>query len=310
MTVSDPSTWEGAPVLGGHGELLGHVDTIVFTETTGRATWVAVLGAQHTAMVPLDHAGHDGQMLHVPYSAEQLLGAPRHDPAQPLSPQDEQDLHRHYGVLSTLPVASTGPDTEPGHPTAPGDSPGVTPAGWTVWSEEQLRAGVQRRPFARVRLVRYIVTENITYTVPVRREEVRLEQVPLDEGDNSDRLADDHPGLLAEDVHEVVLHREEVLFTTHTVPVERVGMVCRVVTEPQHISGQVQAEHFAVEHTHTGDEQTGQDPAATTARTAGGPAPSRARRPTATRPSPRSGTAQTFLVPGGDHGQSSASSVC
>ncbi len=221
-----------------------------------------MLGAQHTAMVPLDHAGHDGQVLHVPYSAEQLLGAPRHDPAQPLSPQDEQDLHRHYGVLSPLPVASTDPDANSGHPTAPGDSRAAAPAGWTVRSEEQLRVGVQRRPFARVRLVRYIVTENITYTVPVSREEVRLEQVPLDEGDNPDGLADDHPGLLAEDVHEVVLHREEVLLTKQTVPVERVRMVCRVVTEPQHISGQVRAEHVAVEHTDTGDEPAGQDPAA------------------------------------------------
>ena len=46
-------------------------------------------------------------------------------------------------------------------------------------SEERLRVGMESRESAPARLRKYVVTENVTKTVPVRREEVRLERVPL-----------------------------------------------------------------------------------------------------------------------------------
>lgn len=223
MTTPDArGSWAGAPVLGRQGELLGHVEGTLVDDATGRPTWVAVLGRRHTALVPLTEARHDGAALHVPYVAEQLRTAPRHVPGRRLGDAQAQDLCRHYGVLPDPPV----------------------PPPAMVRSEERLWVDVQRRPFVRVRLVRYIVTEDVTFTVPVRREEVRLEEVPLDAewaaGAVDADPADEH-------VAEMVLHREQVSFTTHTVPVERVRLVRQVVIGEQQVTAQLGTEHVEIE---------------------------------------------------------------
>ena len=46
-------------------------------------------------------------------------------------------------------------------------------------SEEELRVGTQQREAGRARLRKYVVTEQVTQTVPVRHEEVRVEREPI-----------------------------------------------------------------------------------------------------------------------------------
>lgn len=210
---------------------------MLFSEVTGRATWAEVRGRRHTALVPLDHADHDdhaGTELHVPYSAEQLAQAPHHDPARRLDPRQEQELYLHYGLpWGTSVPAPAGPSTEQAHVGTDRGTAG------TVRSEEQLRIAVERRPYARKRLVTHIVTEDRTFTVPVRRPEVRLEAVPLrDPGTDGPDRQDE----LREDVHETVLYGEEVVVTTRVVPLERVRLRRHVVTGEQRVTEELRAE--------------------------------------------------------------------
>ncbi|WP_324275183.1 YsnF/AvaK domain-containing protein [Blastococcus brunescens] len=51
-------------------------------------------------------------------------------------------------------------------------------------SEERLVVGTERVATTRARLVKYIVTEEVQITVPIRREEIRLEEVPIDAPDD------------------------------------------------------------------------------------------------------------------------------
>ena len=53
-------------------------------------------------------------------------------------------------------------------------------------SEEELLVGKARQETARVRLRKYVVTEQVQTTVPVQREEVRVEREPITEA-NRDR---------------------------------------------------------------------------------------------------------------------------
>lgn len=46
-------------------------------------------------------------------------------------------------------------------------------------SEGRLNVGTQTREAGRERLQTYVVTENVTQTVPVSREEVRIEREPI-----------------------------------------------------------------------------------------------------------------------------------
>ena len=54
-------------------------------------------------------------------------------------------------------------------------------------SEEQLRVGTERREAGRARLRKYVVTENVTQTVPVQREEVRVEREPITDANAATR---------------------------------------------------------------------------------------------------------------------------
>ena len=95
-------------------------------------------------------------------------------------------------------------------------------------SEEELRVGTTEREAGRVRLKKYVVEEDVTKTVPVRREEVRIEREPITDANRGD--ATDGPDI-TEAEHEVVLHEEEVVTEKRTVPKERVRLEKDVETE-------------------------------------------------------------------------------
>jgi uncharacterized protein (TIGR02271 family) len=109
-------------------------------------------------------------------------------------------------------------------------------------SAEQQRAGVVNVVVGRARLVTFVVTEEQTFTVPVRRQEVRLVYEPAPANDQS--VTSVQP---AEETHEVILLSEQVQFTTRVVPVERVRMVRRVVRTGQIVIDQIRSEQLDVE---------------------------------------------------------------
>ena len=88
-------------------------------------------------------------------------------------------------------------------------------------SEEELRVGTTERETGRVRLRKYVVEDEVTETVPVRREEVRVEREPITDANATTRL--DGPAI-SEEEHEVVLHEEEVVVEKRAVPKERVRL--------------------------------------------------------------------------------------
>ncbi|GAB3493637.1 PRC-barrel domain-containing protein [Flexivirga lutea] len=96
----DPGSLQGVDVMGADGSKLGTVDAVYLDDATSQPQWVAVAteGADDATMVPLATAQFDGERLTVPYDDQQLRDAPHHDPSGRLTPKDEQDLYRHFGV--------------------------------------------------------------------------------------------------------------------------------------------------------------------------------------------------------------------
>jgi uncharacterized protein (TIGR02271 family) len=110
-------------------------------------------------------------------------------------------------------------------------------------SEEQLNVGVQARPVTRAVLRKYIVTEEVTRTFTVRREEVRLEQIPVTDLDISASAT----AVLEPEEYEVVLHEERPVFGTEIVPVERVRLRKEVVTEYVAVGDQLRKERIELD---------------------------------------------------------------
>lgn len=100
-------------------------------------------------------------------------------------------------------------------------------------------AARRQQPIGRVRLRKYVVTENVTQTVPVSHEEVRIEREPITDADDAVSGVE-----ISEDVQEVELKGERVVVSKETVPVERVRIGTETVTEEQQVSEEVRREQI------------------------------------------------------------------
>jgi uncharacterized protein (TIGR02271 family) len=108
-------------------------------------------------------------------------------------------------------------------------------------SEGRLRVGTERVETGRARLRKYVVTENVTQTVPVSHEEVRVEREPITDANAT--AAMDGPAI-SEEEHEVVLHEERPVVAKETVPVERVRLDTDTVTDQETVSDEVRKEQI------------------------------------------------------------------
>ena len=84
----------------------------------------------------------------------------------------------------------------------------------------------------------------MTQTVPVSREQVRVEREPITEA-NVDK-AMDGPAI-SEEEHEVTIYEDEVVASKQAVPKERVRLDKEVVTDEQTVSEDLRKERIEVE---------------------------------------------------------------
>lgn len=106
-----------------------------------------------------------------------------------------------------------------------------------IRSEEQLHVGTEEYESGRARLHKYVVTENVTRTVPVSHEEVRVVREPLRPDEKSTGQAS-----FGEQDVEVTLHAERATVRKEAVPVERVRLETNRVTEQKEVSAEVRKE--------------------------------------------------------------------
>lgn len=123
-------------------------------------------------------------------------------------------------------------------------------------SEEQLRVAIERYAAKRVRVVKYVVTEEVQITVPIRREEIRIEELPLDEAASATAGAVDAGGTggLPETI---VLHTERPVVSTEVVPVERVRLRTEWVQEQRQVRDEVRRERVDVDQDHLDQDRVG-----------------------------------------------------
>jgi hypothetical protein len=91
------------------GNKLGKIGQIYLDNRTQAPEWATVhtgFFGNHENFVPLADAELDGSRLRLPFAKEQVKSAPDLAPAAPrggLTPEQELDLYRHYGIDVTRP---------------------------------------------------------------------------------------------------------------------------------------------------------------------------------------------------------------
>jgi uncharacterized protein (TIGR02271 family) len=242
MDTQTISEQRGQDVVDRDGDKIGTLEEIYLDQQTGQPAWALVktgMFGSRSTFVPLADAqpGDDG--LRVAFEKDVVKDAPSIEADQQLSPQEEAELYRHYGF--DYGEASTGN----GHAGGPGeDTSGPNTDSAMTRSEEELAVGKTQRESGRVRLRKYVVTDEVQQTVPVQREEVRVEREPITDA-NAD-AATDGPAISDEE-HEVVLHEEQVVTEKRAVPKERVRLDKETVTEEQTVTDEVRKERIDVD---------------------------------------------------------------
>ena len=257
-------SWQGAAMVDPGGDKIGTVESIYVDDRTGEPEWALVntgLFGTKSSFVPLAQASGSGDQVQVPYDKQLVKDAPRIDTDQHLSEAEEQRLWTHYGLDygtghesgTTAGYTDTADRDGDGiydqvQDTAVGrDTSGPTTDDAMTRSEEELRVGTQTRERGRARLRKYVVTEEQQVTVPVQREEVRVEREPITDA-NLD-AATSGPAI-SEEEHEVTLHAEEPVVEKRAVPRERVRLDTETVTDERQVAEEVRKEQIEVEADH------------------------------------------------------------
>jgi uncharacterized protein (TIGR02271 family) len=246
MTMSTESVAQlrGAEVIDASGDKVGTVEEIYLDQETSQPEWALVktgLFGSKSTFVPLSGASPEDDALRVQYEKDQIKDAPKIEADQQLSQSEERELYQHYGM-------GYG-DGEAGQDQARDETVGEDVSGpetdsAMTRSEEELRVGKTQQERGRVRLKKYVVTDEVQQTVPVQREEVRLEREPITDA-NVDS-ATDGPAISDEE-HEVTLHEEVPVADKVAVPKERVRLDKDTVTDEETVSGEVRQERIEVD---------------------------------------------------------------
>ena len=241
MTTQSVLEWRGQELLDNDGDKIGTIEEIYLDTDTDRPEWALVktglFGGKGT-FVPLQQATPTPAGVQVPFEKSHVKDAPNVDPDGQLSPSEEQTLYRHYDLdygdsRSDRDRSGGGRDTS-----------GPTTDDAMTRSEEELKVGTAQHETGRARLRKYVVTEDVQQTVPVQREEVRLEREPITDA-NIDN-ATDGPAI-SEEEHEVTLHAEEPVVEKRAVPKERVRLDKDTVEEERHVSETVAKEEIDID---------------------------------------------------------------
>jgi uncharacterized protein (TIGR02271 family) len=255
----------GQDVYDQSGDKIGSAAEVYLDDETGQPEWVTVrtgLFGTKESFVPIRDADLTNDGVRVAVSKEQVKDAPKIDTDGHLSPQEEQELYRYYGLgagtgtgidtdttrtVATDTTTRTDTDRTRGVDTrgAVGhDTSGPTTDNAMTRSEEQLNVGTRSEEVGRARLRKYVVTENVSETVPVSREEVRVEREPITDANIGNAM--DGPAI-SEEEHEVTLHAETPVVEKEAVPVERVRLDTETVTEQATVTEGVRKEQIDVD---------------------------------------------------------------
>jgi uncharacterized protein (TIGR02271 family) len=246
MTTQNVTEWRGQSLLDSDGEKIGTIEEIYLDTDTEQPEWALVktgmFGGKGT-FVPLQQANPSGDGVQVPFEKAHVKDAPNIEPDGELSRSEERTLYEHYGLGYDDSQSGSGTNGGGDEPVGR-DTSGPTTDDAMTRSEEELSVGTQQRETGRARLRKYVVTEEVQKTVPVRREEVRIEREPITEG-NVDS-ATEGPAI-SEEEHEVTLHAEEPVVDKQVVPKERVRLDKETVEEERQVSETVAKEQIEVD---------------------------------------------------------------
>ena len=258
-TTNDLQDMEGRTAVDSDGTKIGKVGQVYLDDQTSQPLWVTIstgMFGTKESFAPLHGSRTTGDNLQLAVTKNMVKDAPSVDADGHIEDSENAALYDYYaGYLgdSAHDTPARGQDQDQeyagdsrqdlsGRDGVQGrDTSGPTTDDAMTRSEERLHVGTENVATGRARLRKYVVTENVTQTVPVSHEEVRLEREPITDANRDAALSGAD---ITEEEHEVTLHAERPVTQKETVPVERVRLGTETVTEQTEVSEQVRKEQI------------------------------------------------------------------
>jgi uncharacterized protein (TIGR02271 family) len=263
MTVStDVQQYIGMTAVDSEGDKVGKIEQVYLDDQTNEPVWVTVstgLFGSRQSFAPLYGATAEGETVRLAVTKDLVKDAPNIEDDAHVTEGEQNALYQHYAGYLGNGQTQYETGTESGYADngqggyaddeLAGDTTGVrgrdtsgpTTDDAMTRSEERLHVGTEGVEAGRARLRKYVVTENVTQTVPVSHEEVRLEREPISDA-NRDAALSGEP--ITEEEHEVTLHAEHPVVEKEAVPVERVRLTTDTVTEEAQVNETVRKEQI------------------------------------------------------------------
>jgi len=243
-TQHDVRTWRGRTVVDRDGDKVGKVEDVYLDRRSEEPEWLAIktgLFGSNVSFVPVQNATMDDDTIRVAHEKDLVKDAPNIDPDGALSPEEERRLYDHYGRSD---YDAGDDDADDARSATADDASDAPDENAMTRSEDELHVDTQRRERGHARLRKYVDTETVEQTVPLQREDVRVEREPITDANRDAALAGPE---ITEAEHEVTLYTEEPVVEKRTVPKERVRLEKDVHTDEETISEDVRRERIDTE---------------------------------------------------------------
>lgn len=246
----------GANVYASGGEKIGSIEEIFVDEQTNQPEWIGIgtgfFGTKRV-LVPVQGADTREEGLFIPYTKEQVKDTPDID-SDEISQETEQALYAHYGLDYSerrsdtgLPEADRGPSVDEGAaldtglaegvPDSPGDTTGGAPS--VTRSEEELHVGKRETEAGRLRVHKWVETEQIEVPVELRREKARVTREPVDGSVSDHEIGDEQI--------EVTLREQKPVVEKETVAKERLRVDKEVEVGQETVRDELRKERVDVD---------------------------------------------------------------
>jgi len=232
-----------------NGSSIGRVTDVYLDDESGEPTWLALSGGSsggRATFAPLEGVYLAADEVVVAHDKSTVDTAPGVDPDGHLNPDEEQELYRHYGLSGGGATWTGNDDTDVDLETTSDvdvDTSRSTDDAMTR-SEEEVDVSTRTTEAGRARLRKWVETEQVSMSVPVRREKARLVVEPVTDANRGDAMAGTD---LTEDVHEVTLSEEVVDVDKRVVAKERVRLETDTETEEVTVDESVRKERIAMD---------------------------------------------------------------
>ena len=241
--------WIGQDAYDRTGEKIGTIDNVFLDTDTGRPEWFAIktgLFGMNSSLAPIVGSEESSDGIRVDATKDTVKDAPHVGEGGELDADEELRLYEHYHIDRDAGVDAY---THEKRKTAGYNVDRRIDKDYKVEKhtddaavtrrEEELKVDTHKEKAGKVRLRKYVTTENETVTVPVEKERVVVEREPAS-GKGS-------KGDIGDEVAEMTVHEDKVDARKEVVDKETVKAHKESTTDTEKVQADVRKEKVDVD---------------------------------------------------------------